>query len=189
MDAHHKRVSLMLSAARNGSAVAASALMPLVYNQLRGLAGQYLRKERSNHTLQPTALVHEAYLRLLGPDDLGYEDKAHFLALAAITMRRILVDHARKKQTEKRWGGHQQVELTEQIQFQPDRPEDFLALNDAIVKLAELDPRQSKIVELHFFGGMTLEEIAAVVKVTPRTVQRDWSVARAWLHRQLTVGL
>jgi RNA polymerase sigma-70 factor (ECF subfamily) len=177
----------MLSAARNGSAVAASALMPLVYNQLRGLAGQYLRKERCNHTLQPTALVHEAYLRLLGPDDLGIEDKAHFLALAATTMRHILVDHARKKQTEKRGGANLQVPLTEKIELRPDRPDEFLALDDAISKLADLDPRQSKIVELHFFGGMTFEEIAEVVKVTPRTVRRDWSVARVWLHRQLTL--
>lgn len=178
----------MLSAARNGSAVAASALMPLVYNQLRGLAGQYLRKERPNHTLQPTALVHEAYLRLLAPDDLGFGDKAHFFALAATMMRRILVDHARKRQAGKRWEGNQRVELTEQLIFRPDHPEDFLALDEAMAKLEELDPRQSKIVELHFFGGLTFEEIAHVMQLTTRTVQRDWSVARVWLHRQLTEG-
>jgi RNA polymerase sigma factor (TIGR02999 family) len=163
--------------------------MPLVYNQLRGLAGQYLRKERSNHTLQPTALVHEAYLRLLGPDDLGYEDKAHFFALAATMMRRILVDHARRRQAGKRWDSRQRMELTDQIEFRPDRPDNFLALDDAIAKLEEFDPRQSKIVELRFFGGLTFEEIARVVKVAPRTAQRDWSIARVWLYRQLTEGL
>jgi RNA polymerase sigma factor (TIGR02999 family) len=178
----------MISAARSGSAVAASALMPLVYDQLRGLAGQYLRNERVNHTLQPTALVHEAYLRLLGPDDLSFEDKAHFFALAAGMMRRILVDHARRKQATKRWNGMKRVELTDKIEFRPDRPEDFLALDHAMEMLEEFDPRQSTIVELHFFGGLTFEEIAHVVQLTPRTVQRDWAIARVWLHRQLTEG-
>jgi RNA polymerase sigma factor (TIGR02999 family) len=178
----------MISAARGGSAVAASALMPLVYNQLRGLAGQYLRDEEANHTLQPTALVHEAYLRLLGPDDLGFEDKTHFFALAASMMRRILVDHARRKHAAKRWDGSKRVELTEKIQFRPDRPEDFLSLDKALARLEEFDPRQSRIVELHFFGGLTFDEIAHVVQLTPRTVQRDWSIARVWLHRQLTEG-
>ena len=188
MDTHHQRVSLMISAARGGSSVAASALMPLVYNQLRGLAGRYLKGERTNHTLQPTALVHEAYLRLVGPEDLGFENKTHFFALAASMMRRILVDHARKKNAGKRWDPNHRVELTDNIEFNPDRPEQFLALEDALAALERLDPRQSKIVELHFFGGLTFEEIGEVVKANTRTVQRDWSIARLWLHQQLSVG-
>jgi RNA polymerase sigma factor (TIGR02999 family) len=189
MDTLDQRVSLMLTAARGGSAVAASALMPLVYNQLRGLAGQFLKNERPGHTLQPTALVHEAYLRMIKPDDASYEDKTHFFALAARVMRQILVDHARKTQSGKRWGGQHRVNLDECMEFSAERPEDFLALDAAIARLEKFDARQSKIVELHFFGGLTFEEISHIVNVAPRTVKRDWSVARAWLHRQLTEGL
>jgi RNA polymerase sigma factor (TIGR02999 family) len=160
---------------------AESKLLALVYRELRRIAGQCFRGERNDHTLQPTALVHEAYLRLVGPAGVQWQSRSHFFAVAAQTMRRILVDHARSRNTQKRGGPEIRVDLPEELMISDERSEQLLQLDDALSRLAGFDPRQSKIVEMRFFGGLTEEEIAEVLGVSTRTVKRDWSMARAWL--------
>ena len=169
-----------------GDQVALERLMPLVYSELRRLAGNYLRRERAGHTLQPTALVNEAYLKLIDQRNARWQNRAHFFGIAAQLMRRILVDHARQRQAAKRGGVDQQrlsITSAEAVVKQPEV--DLLALNEALDELAEMDPQHSRIVELKFFGGLSIEETAEVLGISHATVERDWKLARAWLRRQL----
>jgi RNA polymerase sigma factor (TIGR02999 family) len=181
-------VTRLLAEISGGDREAESRLIPLVYDELRRLAHHYMRSERSNHTLQATALVHEAYLRLVRQQGVDWQSRAHFLAVAASMMRRILCDYARSYGRVKRGGEYNIVELDEALVFSKEKSEDVLDLDRALTRLAELDQRQSQIVELLFFGGLTVEETAAVVGISPKTVKRDWSAARAWLHREIRVG-
>jgi RNA polymerase sigma-70 factor, ECF subfamily len=161
-------------------------LIPQVYGELRRLAAHYMRSERGNHTLQPTALVNEAYTRLVQQPQVPWQSRAHFFATASQLMRHILVDHARARQAGKRGGPQRQVTLDEAILPSEDRTIDVLILHEALEHLAQFDPRQARIVELHFFGGLTFEEIALVLECSDRTVKRDWSMARAWLKGELS---
>jgi RNA polymerase sigma factor (TIGR02999 family) len=171
---------------RNGDASALEKLTPLVYQELHRLAQSYMRGERPGHTLQTTALVHEAYLRLIDTSRVDWQNRVHFYAVAARLMRRILVDFARSREQIKRGGGLQQVSLDEALTFAEDRSAAFLDLDRALLELAKLDERQCQIVELRFFGGLTEPEIAEVLQVSPRTVNSDWSLARSWLLRELS---
>jgi RNA polymerase sigma factor (TIGR02999 family) len=169
----------------NGNREAAAALMPHVYDELRRLARSYLQRERGDHTLQATGLVHEAYLRLVDQRTTTWQNRAHFFGVAAQLMRRILVDHARRHRTDKRGGDRTKVEFDEALAPAVTRTLDVIALDDALQDLALLNPQHSQIVELRFFGGMNTEEVAEVLDVSPRTVQREWRMARAWLRRQI----
>lgn len=161
-------------------------LLPLIYGELRRLAAGYLRRERVGHTLQPTALVHEAYLRLVDQTQVRWQNRAHFLGVAAQMMRRILVDHARAREAGKRGGEFQKLSLDENVDASGGgRDLDLVALDDALERLAELDPQKSKIVELRFFGGLSVEETAEVLGVSAPTVKRQWRMAKAWLYGQL----
>ena len=169
-----------------GDRKALDKLMPLVYSELRRLAGNYLRRERQGHTLQPTALVNEAYLKLIDQKNAKWQNRAQFYGVAAQLMRRILVDHARAHQADKRGGSEQQrlsITSAERIVQQPEV--DLLALHEALEELATLDPQQERIVELRFFGGLSIEETAEVLHIGHATVERDWKMARAWLRRKL----
>jgi RNA polymerase sigma-70 factor (ECF subfamily) len=169
-----------------GDQAALDKLMPLVYQELRRLANNYLRRERANHTLQPTALVNEAYLRLVDQKNV-WQNRAQFFGVAAQLMRRILVDHARLHQAEKRGGSDQQRLSLTNVDRAINKPEiDLLALHEALNELAEVDPQQSRIVELKFFGGLSIEETAEVLEIGHATVERDWKVARAWLRSKLS---
>jgi RNA polymerase sigma factor (TIGR02999 family) len=163
-------------------------MVPLVYSELRRLAAHYLRGERRNHTLQPTALVNEAYLCLVAQKRLQWKNRAHFLAIAARTMRHILVDHARARGAWKRGGDRQRITLDESVAATLGRDVDFVALDQALSKLAAFDPMKSRLVELRFFGGLTAEEAAEVLDVSPATVKRTWTLAQAWLYRELEGG-
>lgn len=171
-----------------GDREAAERLMPLVYDELRMLARGYLQRERSDHTLQATGLVHEAYLRLVDQDTTDWKNRAHFFWIAAQAMRRILVEHARRHRAEKRGGAMERVKFDEALIPATGRSVDLLALDDALKELAQLRPQQSQIVELRFFGGMTIEEAAEVLDVSPRTVKREWRMARAWLRKTMFSG-
>jgi RNA polymerase sigma-70 factor, ECF subfamily len=162
-------------------------LLPLVYDELHRLARSYFRRERGEHTLQPTALVHEAYIRLVDQHS-PMDSRSHFLAVAATQMRRILLDYARKHKAARRGGGGQQVMLEDTMAIVAQRPVDMIALDAALLKLAELDPKQSHLVELRYFGGLSVEETAEIMGVSPATVKRNWSSARAFLHREMTGG-
>lgn len=169
-----------------GDQTALDELMPLVEGELRRLAGNYLRRERPGHTLQPTALVNEAYLRLVDQRDAKWQNRAHFYGIAAKLMRRILVDHARVKFAEKRGGADQQrlsITSAQGMSVTPDL--DILALHEALEELAQMDPQQERIVELKFFGGLSIEEVAEVLSIGHATVERDWKMARAWLRLKL----
>ena len=178
-------VTNLLIQLKKGHRDAESRLMPLVYAELRRLAGRYMRGERPGHTLQATALVHEVYLRLVGHEDVDWQNRAHFFGVAANLMRRILVDHARAKQAKKRGGGDQKVSMEEVALVQPEASPQILALDEALERLARRDPRQARIVELRYFAGLTDQEAAEVLGISVRTVKRDWNVARAWLYQQL----
>jgi RNA polymerase sigma factor (TIGR02999 family) len=178
-------VTEVLEQLKAGDSRAADRLLPLVYDEFRALARHYLAQERMNHTLQPTALVHEAYLKLVDQTRVDWQGRSHFFAVAAQAMRRILVDHARSRQREKRGGGRPRVTLDEAVALSPQKDEDVLALDEALEKLAALDARQAKVVELRFFGGMSVEEVAEALGVSKRTVEGDWTFARAWLSREL----
>ena len=177
-------VSALLIKWRAGDQQALQALIPLVYQELRRIAQHHLRQERPDHTLQSTALVHEAYLRLMkqGPSDI--EHRTHFLAVASQLMRQILVDHARGHRAAKRGGGIK-LELNDAINSQKPQNMDLIVLDDALNELAKLDPQQSRIVELRFFGGLSIEDTAEIVGVSPSTVKREWATARAWLRREV----
>ncbi len=177
-------VTLLLRRWRGGDMLAAERLAPLVYEELRRIARGLMGGERSGHTLQPTALVHEAFLRLVDAD-VEWQDRAHFLAVGARVMRRLLVDHAKGRKRDKRGGGAVRVTLTPGVAATGDRDADLLDLDRALEALASRDERQAKIVELHFFGGLTYDETGAVVGVSPATVKRDLRMAKAWLYREL----
>ncbi|MFI5071604.1 MAG: sigma-70 family RNA polymerase sigma factor [Terriglobales bacterium] len=179
-------VTQLLVAIRAGKRDAESKLIPLVYAELRRLAAGYLRGERGNHTLQPTALVHEAYLRLTKFKEMDWQNRSHFFATAATVMRRILVDHARAQQAKKRQAFREAILLDEALVVSVGRSAQLIALDDALDKLAKLDARRSKIVELRFFGGLSEEETGAVLGVSARTVKRDWRVAKAWLYDEVS---
>jgi len=179
-------VTILLDRINEGDGKAPEELLPLVYGELRKLAHSYLQNERTDHTLQATALVHEAYIRLVDWEKVSWQNRAHFFAVAANVMRRILVDHAREKNAKKRDFG-QKLTLDEAISL-PDRnvrEVDLIALDDALEKLAKFDKTQSKIVELRFFGGLTVEETAHALKISPATVKREWTVAKTWLFREI----
>ncbi len=179
-------VTQMLLSLEEGDGSAAKRLFPVVYDDLRDLASRYLNDERKGHTLQPTALVHEAYMRLVDQTRVDWQGRTHFFAVGAQAMRRILVDHARKRQAAKRGGGLQRITLDERMAVEWRREEDLLALDDALIKLAELDPRQAKMVELRFFSGLKVNEVAEVLGMPKRSVEREWTMVRSWLRRELS---
>ena len=179
-------VTQLLVAWSNGDSSARDALMPLVHDELRRLAHRYMGRERGNHTLQTSALVNEAYLRLIDQKDVHWQNRAHFFGIAARIMRRILVDYARKRGLAKRGGNLQPVTLGEAMIVSPERAAEVVALDDALNCLAELDQRKSQIIEMRFFGGLSIEETAEVLGVSAGTVMRDWTFAKAWLRREIT---
>lgn len=170
----------------NGDEAALERLMPLVYDELRRLARHYMRRERPGHTIQPTALVNEAYLRLVEQQNVPWQSRAHFFGIASRLMRQILVDYARARNYRKRGGGGQQVSLSEAAGAVGGRAAELLALDEALVSLAALDEQQARVVELRYFGGLTIEEAAEVLGVSHATVERDWRAARAWLRREMS---
>lgn len=178
-------VTELLSEVSRGDQTAIDVLFEKVYGELRRLAGDYFRRERPDHTMQPTALVHEAYVRLVGSENVAWENRAHFFNVAAQVMRNIIVDHARRHRAEKRGGG-QKVSLDEALSFSSERNIDLVELDEALTKLAELDAQQSRIVELRFFGGLKIEEVASVLSISDTTVSREWLKAKLWLRSQLT---
>jgi RNA polymerase sigma-70 factor, ECF subfamily len=178
-------VTRLLQEASSGNPDAMSRLIPLVYDQLRKLAASQFERERHDHTLQPTALVHEAYIRLVGQRHVRWQNRAHFIGLAARLMRRILIDHARSHHAAKRGGSQQRIPLDESLPGREPDSLDIIALDAALQRLSALDPQQGRIVELRFFGGLTVEETALVLEISPATVKRDWSLAKAWLHREI----
>jgi len=185
MSAGQDVVTQLLRQWSGGDKEALNELMPLVYDQLRKLASRYLYSERPDHTLRATALVNEAYLRLVDAE-LSLQDRVHFYAVAASTLRRILVDHAKAKKRDKRGGGAEKIPLDEAVMVGPEPPRGVLELDDALKALAQHDARKAEIVELLCFGGLTYDEVAAVVKISPATVHRELTMAKAWLHRELS---
>jgi RNA polymerase sigma-70 factor, ECF subfamily len=177
---------LLMDWTGNGNAQALEELTPIVYGELRKLALSYLRRERSDHTLQPTALIHEAYLRLVDQNVPQWRSRSHFFGVAAQLMRQILVDHARARSAAKRGGGHHKLSLDAGVQYSDDRPEELVALDDALTDLAKLDPRKAKVVELRYFGGLSVEETAEALGVSVATVGRELRFAEAWLHKLIT---
>jgi len=182
-----KEITRLLVAWSDGDEAALADLTPLVYEELHRLAHRYIRRERAGHTLQTTALVNEAYVRLIEWKQVRWQNRAHFFAVSAQLMRRILVDFARTRSYQKRGGGALAVTLDEAMMVSDEKGTDLVALDEALVALAELNERQSKVVELRFFGGLSIDETAEVLKVSEGTVRRDWSLASAWLHREIAV--
>jgi RNA polymerase sigma-70 factor, ECF subfamily len=180
-----KEVSLLLLAWSDGDETALDKLIPLVYEELHRLAHHYISRERPGNTLQTTALAHEAYLRLVDTNSVQWQNRVHFFAVAAKVMRRILVDLARARHNLKGGGGAQHVSLDRVLVASPERRADMLALDEALDRLKALNPRQSQVVELRYFGGLTADEVGKVINVSPRTVRSDWRLARAWLYREL----
>ena len=180
------QITQLLAEWSNGDQSALEQIIPLVYEELRRLAHHYMRNERPDHTLQTTALVHEAYLRLADYQHIGWQERAHFFAVAAQLMRRILVEHARAHQRVKRGGGAVKVSLDEGAVLSTERSKELLALDEALIRLADIDPRKSRVVEMRFFGGLSNKEMAEVLKISPNTVTRDWNMAEAWLRRELS---
>jgi RNA polymerase sigma-70 factor, ECF subfamily len=178
-------VTVLLLELAKGNQEANDKLIPLVYNELRKMARRYMRRERPDHVLQTTALVHEAYLKLVEQRSVDWQGRGHFFAIAAQLMRRILVDDARKRIRVKRGGGQAPLALDEAFVLSPERSYELVELDAALRRLAEIDTRQAKIVELRFFGGQSVEEAAEILGISPKTVKRDWSVAKAWLHGEL----
>lgn len=180
-----QNITQLLLAWNDGDRAALEKLVPIVEAELRRLALGYLKRERPDHTLQPTALVNEAYLRLLDLKSAGWQNRTHFLGVAASVMRRILVDYARRHRNLKRGGQFVRVSLDEEVISPAVQSADLVALDEALERLAAIDARKSRIVELRFFGGLSVEETAEVLKVSPRTVKREWSLAQAWLYCEL----
>jgi RNA polymerase sigma factor (TIGR02999 family) len=179
-------ITMLLRQWRQGDSQAFEEVSQYLYNDLLRRASAYMKNERRGHSLRPTGLVHEAFIKLIGKKQIEWEDRNHFLAVAAQTMRRILVDHARRRKREKRGGSSEDLPLDEVRQVAAGRSQvDLVALNEALNELATFDPRQAKVVELKYFGGMTLDETADVLGVSRVTVKRDWQIARAWLRQQL----
>ncbi len=185
MSAIPGEVTQLLLDLRHGNREANERLIPLVYQELRRIAAAHMRREPLNHSFQPTALVHEAYLRLIQIDQVDWQSRAHFFCVASTEMRRILVDHARANRAQKRGGRENTIWLDETILASPSKPPEIIALDDALNELAKLDDRQAKIVEMKFFAGMTEEETGDVLGISARTVKRDWRIAKAWLFKEL----
>lgn len=181
-----QNVTQLLIGWSQGDKEALDKLVPLVYDELRRQAARYLRRERVGHTLQTTALIHEAYVRLVDQKNVHWQNRAHFFGIAAQLMRRILVDHARTKKRAKRGGSDIRVSFSEATLKAKDQDLDIVALDEALERLAKLDEQQSRIVELRFFSGLTVEETAEVLSISTATVKRDWSMAKAWLHREIS---
>lgn len=186
MDRPSADVTRLLQQWSNGQEQALDRLMPQVHAELRKLAGRYLRKERATHTLQPTALVNEAFLKLVDQRSVKWQNRAHFFGIAAQAMRRILVDHARAHGAGKRGGGERRVSLDGAVAITGNVDIDVLALDEALTRLAAIDPQQSRVVELRYFGGLTMEETAEVMQISPATVGREWRMAKAWLFAELS---
>jgi RNA polymerase sigma-70 factor, ECF subfamily len=184
-DIGESNVTVLLARATAGDSRATGELFPLVYNELRKIAADHLEQERIGHTLQPTALVHEAYLRLVGPADMGWKNRAHFFGAAAQAIRRILVDHARSRNRLKRGGGAERTALQD---IEAPADVDVLDLHESLERLARIDEAKARVVELRFFGGLTLEETADVLGISVPTVSRHWEFARAWLHKDMMRG-
>jgi RNA polymerase sigma-70 factor, ECF subfamily len=180
-------ITQLLKDIRGGSPEAEERLMPLVYQELRRIAHSYMRKERSDHTLQTTALVHEAYLKLIGVHEVDWVDRSHFFAVAAQLMRRILVDYARARHASKRGGAIQMMPLDGALPISDESLDFILSIHEALDRLAGFDPRQARVVELRFFSGLSVDETARVVGVSSRTVKRDWDLAQAWLYKELSL--
>ena len=186
MPTTEKPITQILFELKNGEQHALDELLPLVYDQLRRLANSYLRKERSNHTLQPTALVHEAYLRLVGQNEIEWQNRAHFFGISARLMREILIEYARAKNRQKRGGEFRtQIALDDAVSFSSQNELDVVAVDEALTKLEALDERQARIVEMKFFGGLTVEEIAEVLDISAATVKREWATAKLLLYKML----
>jgi RNA polymerase sigma factor (TIGR02999 family) len=184
MDPNHGEVTQLLKAMHDGNSGAADRLLPLVYTELHRLAQAYMRRERPDHTLQATALINEAYLRLIG-EDIDWNSRAHFIGLAAHVMRQVLVDYARQHNAERRAGGLHRVEMHDDLAISPDRLDEVASVDQALTQLAAHNPRQARVVELRYFGGLSIEQIAKVLDVSPRSVKRDWSLARIFLACEL----
>jgi RNA polymerase sigma factor (TIGR02999 family) len=178
-------VTKLLLELSKGDRAAVDSLLPVIYDELRKLAANYLRRERPDHTLQPTALVHEAYLRLVDQTRVDWQNRAHFFGVAAQIMRRLLVDHARKHNAEKRGQDFQKLSLDENIDRAVERSAELIALDDALKTLATFDEQKARMVELRYFGGLSIEETAKVLGVTPTTIKRHWRLAKAWLHGEM----
>ena len=187
MDPSPGEVTRLLKAMHDGDSEAAQNLLPLVYAELHRIAAAYMRRERTGHTLQATALINEAYLRLVG-EDIEWTNRAHFIGLAAHVMRRVLVDYARQHNAERRAGGLKRVELEDNLAISPERLDEVLFLDEALAKLQTNNPRQARVVELRYFGGLSVEQIAEILNVAPRSVKRDWALARIFLFRELNPG-
>jgi len=184
--ARDSSITQFLSELRRDGQDSYNELLPLVYDELRRLADGYLGRERSDHTLQPTALVHEAYLRLIGQKQIDWQNRAHFFGVSARLMREILIEHARGKNRQKRGGEFKtQIALDDAVSFANTRQLDVIAVDDALTRLEKLDERQARIVEMKFFGGLTIEEVAEVLSISPATVKREWSTAKLLLHKML----
>ena len=179
------QITERLIAWSSGDVAALDDVIRAVYQELRQMADRYLRKERSEHTLQPTALVHEAYLRLIDQTQVSWQNRAHFFGVAAQMMRRILIDHAKTKHREKRGGAMAPLPLDEALDLSQGRASELVALDDVLKILADIDERKSRVVELRFFGGLSVEETADVLQISPQTVLRDWKLAKAWLYQEI----
>jgi RNA polymerase sigma-70 factor (ECF subfamily) len=187
MDNDGGQVTQLLKAMRAGDARAAEDLLPLVYAELHRLARSYMRRERPDHTLQATALINEAYLRLVG-EDVDWNSREHFIGLAAHVMRRVLVDYARTRNAEQRGGGLKRVEMQDDLAISAEQLDQVEELDEALKKLEKENPRQARVVELRYFGGLSVEQIGAMLQIAPRSVKRDWALARIWLFRELRPG-
>ena len=183
-----ENVTLLLAQVREGKREAADQLIPLIYNELRRMAAACLQRERPGHTLQATALVHEAYIKLAGGQQVPWQNRAHFFAIAAHSMRQVLLDHARRRHAGKRGGANaQKVEIDGELFIDENKLEDVIAVDEALQRLEKIDPRQSQLVELRFFAGLDVEQAAEVMGVSTTTIKREWRSARAWLHGELAI--
>lgn len=178
-------MTLLLKRCSNDDQQAVAELMPLIYDELRHLASSYLRRERPDHTLQATALVHEAYLRMVDQRNTQWKERGHFFMVAAEMMRRILIDHARKHRAVKRGGPLTKISLDDATVFAPEQSQSLLLLDGLLIRLAVIDPQEARIIELRFFGGLSIEETADVMGISPTTVKREWNVAKKWLAREM----
>lgn len=186
LESDSRRVTLLLNQWSDGSDAALEELMPLVYDELRMMAKRYMSGQNKGHTFQTTELIHEAYLKLAGGEKQDWKNRSHFLGVAALAMRHILVNYAISKQSQKRGGDRQKVTLNDDLVVSIERSDEIVALDEALKNLETIDPRKGRVVELRYFGGMSIEETALILKVSPQTVQRDWRFAKSWLMRELT---
>jgi RNA polymerase sigma-70 factor, ECF subfamily len=183
---NYDKISILLESWSNGNSQAVDELLPLVYDELRQMARRYMNRQPSGHTLQTTALIHEAYLKIVDNEEKRWQNKSHFFAVAAQAMRHILVDRARANQTDKRGGGKQKISLEEAAEISAERADELVALDEALKNLSKLDERKGRVVELRYFGGLSVEETAEVLNISRQTVMRDWNFAKMWLLRELS---